>query len=41
MPVSTNKRKKIIKQCEELWTKIRDLISSTIKNSDDQDKKYV
>ena len=41
MLVSTNESKKIIKKCEELWSKIRDLISSITKNSDDHNEKYM
>ena len=37
----TNERKEIIRKYEVLWSKIRDLISSITKNSDDYDKKYV
>ena len=38
--VSTNESKEKLKNCEELWTKIRDLISSVTKNSDDYGKKW-
>ena len=38
--VPTNERKKI-KKYEELWSKIRDLIRSITKNSDDYDEKYM
>ena len=34
-PVPTNESKEKIKKYEELWIKIRDLISSITKNSDD------
>ena len=34
------KAKKKIKEYEELWGKIRDLIRSITKNSDDYDEKY-
>ena len=37
--VPTNERKEIIKKNEELWSKIRDLIRSITKNSDDYDAK--
>ena len=37
--VPTNESKEIIKNCEELWSKIRNLIRSITKNSDDQDEK--
>ena len=39
--VPTNKSKEEIKKYEELWSKIRDLIRSETKNSDDYDKKYM
>ena len=39
--VPTNKSKQEIKKYEELWSKIRDLIRSETKNSDDYDKKYM
>ena len=39
MLVPTNESKKIIKKYEELWSKIRDLISSITKNS--VDEKYL
>ena len=39
--VLTNESKEEIKKYEELWTKIRDLIGSITKNSDDYDKKYM
>ena len=38
-PVPTNESKEIIKKYEELRSKIRDLIWSIIKNSDDYDEK--
>ena len=34
------KAKKKIKEYEELWSKIRDLIRSVTKNSDDYDEKH-
>ena len=37
--VPTNESKEIIKEYEELWSKIRDLIRSITKNSDDYGKK--
>ena len=37
----TNKREEVIKKYEELWNKIRDLIGSITRNSDDYDEKYV
>ena len=37
--VLTNESKEIIKRHEELWSKIRDLIRSITKNSDDYDEK--
>ena len=37
--VSTNESKEIIKKYEELWSRIRDLIWSINKNSDDCDEK--
>ena len=39
VPTSENKAK--IKRYEELWSKIRDLIRSVTKNSDDYDEKYI
>ena len=39
--VPTNDSKEKIKQYEELWSKIRDLIWSITKNSDDYDEKYM
>ena len=36
----SNESKEIIKIYEELWSKIRDLIRSITKNSDDYDEKY-
>ena len=41
MLVSTNKSKEKIKKYEELWSKIRDLSKSIIKNSDDYEEKYM
>ena len=41
MLVPTNQREKKIKQYEELWTKIRNLIRLTTKISDDYDIKYM
>ena len=39
--VATSERKKEIKKYGELWSKIRDLIRSVTKNSDDYDEKYM
>ena len=39
--VPTNESKEKIKKYKELWSKIRDLIRSMIKNSDDYHKKYM
>ena len=39
--VPTNESKEKIKRYEELWTKIRGLIRSITKNSDDYDEKYI
>ena len=39
--VHTNESKETIEEYEELWSKIRDLIRSIIKNSDEYDKKYM
>ena len=39
--VPTNESKEIIKKYEELWNKIRDLIRSVIKKSDDYDVNYM
>ena len=39
--VSTNESTEIIKRYEELWSKIKDLIRSITKNSDDCDEKYM
>ena len=39
--VSTNKSKKMVKKCKDLWSKIKDFIREITKNSDDYDEKYV
>ena len=39
--VFTNEDKEIIKRYEELWSKIRDLIRSITKNSDDYDVSFM
>ena len=39
--VPTDKSKDILTKYEELWTKIRDIVSSITSNSDDCDKKYM
>ena len=39
--VSTNESNEKIKEYEELWSKIRDLIKSVTKNSDNYDEKYM
>ena len=39
--VPTNESKEIIKIYKELWSKLRDLIRSISKNSDDYDEKYI
>ena len=39
--VPTNESKQKINKYEELWSKIRDLIRSISKNSDDYDEKYM
>ena len=39
--VPTNESKQKIKKYEELWSRIRDLIRSITKNSDDYDEKYM
>ena len=39
--VHTNKSKEKIKKYEELWIKMRDLIRSVTKKSDDYDEKYI
>ena len=39
--VATNESKEKIQKYEELWSKIRDLISSITKNSGDYDEKYL
>ena len=39
--VCTNEREEKTKKCEELWIKIRDLIRSITKNSNDYDEKYM
>ena len=38
-PVLTNETKEMIRKYEKLWRKIRDLIRSTTKNSEDYDEK--
>ena len=40
MPAPTNESEEMIKKYEELWNKIRDLIRSITKNSDDYDEIY-
>ena len=40
-PGPTNKNQEKIKKYEELWIKIRDLIMSITKNSDDYDGKHM
>ena len=37
----TNEKKEIMKKYKELWSKIRDMIRSVIKNSDYYDEKYM
>ena len=37
----TNESKEKIKKYEELWSKIRDLVRSITKNSDDYEEKYM
>ena len=39
--VPTNESKEIIIKYEKLWSKIRDLIRSITKNSDNYDEKYM
>ena len=39
--VPTNESKEMIKKYEELLSKIRDLVRSATKNSDDYDEKYL
>ena len=39
--VPTNESKEKIKKLEELWRKVRDLIWSVVKNSDNYDEKYM
>ena len=39
--VATNESKEIIKKYQELWSKIKDLIGSITKNSDDNDEKCI
>ena len=39
--VPTNESKEKMEKYEELWSKIRDLIRSITKNSDDYDEKYM
>ena len=39
--VRTNESKENIKKYDKLWIKIRDLIRSITKNSDDYDEKYI
>ena len=41
MLVPTNESKKKIKLYEELWIKIRDLVRSITKNTDNYDEKYI
>ena len=39
--VPTNESKEKIQKYEELWIKIRDLLRSVTKKSDDYDEKYI
>ena len=39
--VPTNESKEKVKKYEELWSKIKDLIRSITKKSDDYDEKYM
>ena len=39
--VPTNESQELIKNYEKLWSKIRDLITSITKNSNDYNKKYM
>ena len=39
--VPINESKEKIKKYEKLWSKIRDLLRSIVKNSDDYDEKYM
>ena len=39
--VPTNESKEGIKKHKKMWSKIRDLIRSITKNSDDYDEKYI
>ena len=39
--IPTHESKEIMKRYEELWSKIRDLISSITKNWNDYDEKYM
>ena len=39
--VPTNENKEKIKKYEELWSKIKNLVRSITKNSDDYDEKYM
>ena len=41
MLVPANESKEVIKEYEELWSKIKNLIRSINKNSDDHDEKYM
>ena len=41
MLVPTNENKEKITKCEELWSKIRNLIRSVTKNLGDYDEKYM
>ena len=41
MTLSPSEKEKLIKKFEELWIKIRDIITSITKNSDDYDEKYM
>ena len=38
---ATNESKEIIKKTEDMWSKVRDVISSITKNSDDYGEKYM
>ena len=41
MLVPTDESKEIMKKCEELWTKIKDLIRLGTDNSNEYDEKYM
>ena len=40
-PIPPDESKENLKKCEEIWSKIKDLIRPTSDKSDDYDEKYI